>query len=300
MLNRHDHAHEHTLDKRTRACAVEDSVHQSVQAKQAQHAQWAQQKVERESQHAQWAHEKAMREAAWKAERTPLPDSQIHLHAFNPNTADSAELVHLGFTPKMAQSVVHYREKGGRFRKKEDVQNIYHITDELYASLEPFITIPADSVKHDGEHRPYVAKRDTIIFLNNTDTAQLKKLKYISDYTAQQIIWYGEKLGGYVSVDQVREIPNLQRVDSFVVRLRVDTSKVQPLYINQLSVSQLQRHPYIRFEQAKYVREWRHRHGNITSLDTLRDMTDSGKRVFTDDELRRLEPYLSFEPSLPE
>ena len=46
------------------------------------------------------------------------------LFRFNPNTADSATFVMLGLRPRQAMAIIHYRNAGGRFRKKEDFKRI--------------------------------------------------------------------------------------------------------------------------------------------------------------------------------
>ena len=43
------------------------------------------------------------------------------LHAFDPNTLPENELVALGLPKGLAGRIVRYREKGGKFRRKEDM-----------------------------------------------------------------------------------------------------------------------------------------------------------------------------------
>ena len=65
------------------------------------------------------------------------------LFPFNPNTVSLDSLTLLGFSVKQAQTILRYREKGGRFRHKEDFAKIYTVSPEMYERLAPFITIPA-------------------------------------------------------------------------------------------------------------------------------------------------------------
>ena len=65
------------------------------------------------------------------------------LFPFNPNTVSLDSLTLLGFSVKQAQTILRYREKGGRFRRKEDFAKIYTVSPEMYERLAPFITIPA-------------------------------------------------------------------------------------------------------------------------------------------------------------
>ncbi len=64
------------------------------------------------------------------------------LFPFNPNTITLDSLQLLGFSKKQALTIIHYREKGGRFRRKEDFSKIYSVSREKYLELEPYIIIP--------------------------------------------------------------------------------------------------------------------------------------------------------------
>lgn len=61
------------------------------------------------------------------------------LFRFNPNTADSATFVMLGLRPRQAMAIIHYRNAGGRFRKKEDFKRIYTISEGDYDRLFPYM-----------------------------------------------------------------------------------------------------------------------------------------------------------------
>lgn len=61
---------------------------------------------------------------------------------FNPNIASKKDLVELGLDPTIAQRIINFRQKGGRFYKKRDLQKIYGLTKENYRDLESFITLP--------------------------------------------------------------------------------------------------------------------------------------------------------------
>ena len=64
------------------------------------------------------------------------------LFPFNPNTITLDSLQLLGFSKKQALTIIHYREKGGRFRRKEDFSKMYTVSREKYLELEPYIIIP--------------------------------------------------------------------------------------------------------------------------------------------------------------
>lgn len=127
------------------------------------------------------------------------------------------------------------------------------------------------------------------IDLNVADTTALVLLPGIGSYYAKRIVEYRELLGGYVSVEQLKEINGIQ--DS-VLRWFVitDTVPVRKININKLSLSKLRNHPYVSFYQAKAITEYRGSEGDIKSPAQLSFMEE-----FSEQDLIKLEPYLSFE-----
>ena len=130
---------------------------------------------------------------------------------------------------------------------------------------------------HNGEH----------LVLNTADSTALVTVPGIGPYFARKVIWYGERLGGYVSVDQLDEIEGfpLDAKDYFVV----ENACPEKLNINQLSLAALKRHPYINYFQAKAILDYRRLHGPIHSLDDLRLSKD-----FSPEAIARLTPYVEY------
>lgn len=78
-------------------------------------------------------------------------DADPALFHFDPNTATAETLTQLGLSPKVAATIVKYRERGGRFRSAGDLQKIYTLPEEDFERLRPFVRIePATN----GRSRP--------------------------------------------------------------------------------------------------------------------------------------------------
>ncbi len=71
----------------------------------------------------------------------PNDSSVQKLFSFNPNTADMETLTTLGLSPKVATTLIHFREKGGVFFQKEDLKKIYGLKTEDYERLESCIDL---------------------------------------------------------------------------------------------------------------------------------------------------------------
>lgn len=138
--------------------------------------------------------------------------------------------------------------------------------------------VPRHPVKiKEGEH----------VILNTADTTALKTVPGIGPYFARKIVQYGERLGGYVSVDQLDEIEDFPLESKRY--LVIQNAKPRQLNINQLSLNELKRHPYINYYQAKAITDYRRLHGPIQSLDDLRLSKD-----FPQEAIDRLTPYVAY------
>lgn len=259
------------------------------------------------------AEQDSIRKAAWR-QKYPRDTIAIRMQVFDPNTADSSTLVHLGLKKWQASNMLKYRAKGGRYRQAEDMKKLYGMTDSMYQALLPYIQIDTMAVKQyrdsvrksridttqsDSVPRYISPKRDTVLNLRTADTTELKLIRGIGSYRAKQIVRYRQQLGGFTHVEQLREIKALQPLlidtlsaDSLLAHFWLDSIIVEPLSVNSIGVERLQRHPYLSFEQAKAIYELRRRKVRLNSIEALEQLD-----CFTPEELLRVAPYLSFKPN---
>lgn len=152
-------------------------------------------------------------------------------------------------------------------------------SDSLFLS-DSLFTKPLFPVTHE--------KRDTILELNLADTSSLQFIRGIGPTRAKQIVRYREQLGGFASINQLAEIQGLP-FDSISPHFTVDTSLIRPLQLNFSSLRALNRHPYIRYEQARQIEDLRHRRTIRSEADLLQ------RGIFSATELLRLRPYLRYD-----
>ena len=231
----------------------------------------------------------------------PLPVRHVETFPFDPNTADSSQLIRLGLQSWQVRNIYKYRARGGVYRKKEDFARLYGLTVKDYHRLEPYIRISSDyqpaatlvGDKANGTNGAngtlYPKKIDSTqhVVLNTADTTTLRQVPGIGIYFAKEIVRYGQRLGGYVSVDQLDEIADFPQASKkyFVVQ----QAHPKKLNVNQLTLQQLRRHPYINYYQARAIKEYCRLHGPLKSLDDLRLSRD-----FPPEVIQRLAPYVTF------
>ena len=222
----------------------------------------------------------------------------IHLRPFDPNTADSITLRELGLAPRQAGNILRYRAAGGIYRRAEDLQKLYWMTDSMYLALKPYISIDSAYMAFQRDSMPrWPAKRDTVVELNSVDSAGLRAIKGVGGATARVILRYREDLGGYVDTAQLREINDYYDYvfwdipwDSILPHTRVCRDSVRLLRVNSLSVRRLAAHPYLRFEDAKAIYTLRRNRFTLDSIGELRTIP-----TLPDSVIEKIAPYLSFE-----
>ena len=81
---------------------------------------------------------------------------------FDPNTADSTQLLRLGLQPWQVHNIYKYRSRGGIYRKKEDFAKLYGLTVKDYRRLEPYIRISSDYLPASTLIKEERQERDTL------------------------------------------------------------------------------------------------------------------------------------------
>ena len=137
-------------------------------------------------------------------------------------------------------------------------------------------------------------KDSEYIFLNETDTAQWKKVPGIGSAYAARIVKYNKLLGGFTSITQLREVYGIDdelfdNISLYVMEEDNIINKCKKLEVNKLEFKEIVAHPYIDYEQTKAIVNLRRRIGNITSIDELAMLDE-----FTPEDIKRISHYLQF------
>lgn len=77
-----------------------------------------------------------------KAEGKATMEKAVMAKKININTADAQALSNLkGIGPELAQRILDYRSKSGKFKNIEEVKNVKGIGDKIYSQIAPLITV---------------------------------------------------------------------------------------------------------------------------------------------------------------
>jgi len=225
--------------------------------------------------------------------------STPELFDFDPNTADSTTLLRLGLQPWQVRNIYKYRASGGVYRRPVDFARLYGLTRKQYLALEPYIHISSDYAPASSLYQPETRETaDTVshhkhklaagesIDLNAADTTLLQRVPGIGSYFSHQIMSYRNRLGGFYSSHQLLEIDNFPQQALPFFKISGDVNRIN---VNQLTLNELRRHPYINYYQARAIVDYRRLRGPLKALDDLRLLHD-----FTPADIERLSHYVSF------
>lgn len=217
----------------------------------------------------------------------PQTDTTL-LVSFDPNKASFGTLKSLGFSEKQAATLISFRQKGGKFRKKSDIGKIYGVDEGMVNRLMPYILIDQNNIY--GDENFQVQKKRTD--LNKCDSTELEGLPGIGPVLAGRIIKYRKLLGGFVSVNQLREVYGLSdSTFSFISsRVEADSSKISFIYINKATYKELIRHPYFERYDVQSVIKYRDLNGKINEFAELLE-----NKIITGEKTKKIRPYLVFE-----
>lgn len=215
------------------------------------------------------------------------------LYKFDPNSASYDTLTALGLSGKQARTIVSYRKKGGMFRQPSDLKKAYGIDESTFARLSPYISIEQRNGGSVGTETGVISdqKKREKIDLNSADSATLVRLPGIGPVLSPRIIKYRKLLGGFISVEQLKEVYGLDEEKYKLVEEKViaDTSKVTRIYINNAGLKELSKHPYLNRYDVQSIIKFRVLKGRITDIGELIE-----NKVLSEDKAKRISPYVKF------
>lgn len=226
-----------------------------------------------------------------------LSDQPIHLFRFDPNTATVEQFDSLGLSERQVSRIINYRTKGGKFRIKSDLKKIYGIDSMWFRNVYAYIALPdkkEEKLKEAFDKKIEKPKTEIAQFdLNKADTSQLIKIYGIGPKLAIRITKYRDKLGGFVTMNQLKEVYGL---DSLVIENLQKKSFIDPgfrpttLNFNQASEQELAAHPYLNWQIAKSIATYRFQHGPFKSSSDLTKI-----KLLTEQVLDKMKPYFTLE-----
>ncbi len=225
--------------------------------------------------------------------------ADVRYFRFDPNGLPYESWKQLGLSDRQIAVIKHFEAKGGRFYKKEDLQKIYSLSAADYARLLPYVDIAGEpykrssykSFKHRGARPERIMEA---VEINTADSATLESLKGIGPAFASRIIKYRNRLGGFYAREQLKEVYGIDSLTytGLQRQLVVNSAAIQQLDINQATIGQLRRYPYLSYKQTSAIIQYRRQHGPYRSAEDLKKIA-----ILPDEVIQKILPYLIFSGS---
>jgi len=211
-----------------------------------------------------------------KSSSRPVPTEP-----FDPDTMSISSWQNLGLSERQSEVLVSYRNRLGGFYNINQLYEAYVLDSNRVNDWKPFLVF--------NKKKPVEKKLE----INSASREEFMELKGIGEKLSERIIAYREKLGGFVSIDQIAEVYGLsaETFEKIKPKLRVDLSLVQKLNLNDLDVKTLAQHPYISFAMAKLIVNYREQHGPYEKVEDLLN-----SKGIEPQDVKKIEAYAIFAP----
>lgn len=199
---------------------------------------------------------------------------------FRVDTATVACFVALGFSERQAEAI-RYRDQADGLRDEAGLRACYMIADSVADLLLPYVIFP---------ERETLERRGPVE-INGADSAALRSVAGIGPKSVGAILRYRERLGGFHSVEQLAEIPQVTEAnfERIVQQIYCDSCKIRKIDINFAAPSALKGHPYIPPVALRRLLSKRQLKGGWSTAEELVE-----DHILTPKEAERLAPYLRF------
>ncbi|WP_445454013.1 helix-hairpin-helix domain-containing protein [Flavobacterium sp. 25HG05S-40] len=219
------------------------------------------------------------------------------IYPFNPNFITDFKGYKLGMSVDEIDRLLDYRKQNKFVNSAQEFQAVTKVSDSLLKIMAPYFKFP-DWVKNKkSEATSYTkntyARVDKIVVLdiNQATKEDLMKVYGIGDKISDRILEQKQKLGAFVSMEQMQDIWGLspevieKMNGSFVVKNTVNAKKIN---INDASVKELSQFPFFRYSLAKEIVIFRTMNGSIKIEDLPKI------KGFPVDKIKIIALYLEF------
>lgn len=247
-----------------------------------------------------------------------LPATDPRPFPFDPNTLQASGWQRLGIPDKVIRTILNYLSKGGQFRKPADLGKIYGMRPVDARRLLPYVKIELPQWRSAGlsgrtpwnqarrqfpdsadrslnkaslTFPPVRRKRYSNLDINTADTIAWSGFPGIGTKLAARIVNYRDKLGGFYSSEQVGEtwaLPDstFQKIKPW---LQCSPASLRKIRINEATVEELKQHPYLRWNLANAIVQYRQQHGAFRSATDLQ-----GIILMTPLLITKIAPYIEY------
>jgi DNA uptake protein ComE-like DNA-binding protein len=134
-------------------------------------------------------------------------------------------------------------------------------------------------------------RRELALDINRCDSVSLMALPGIGPVLSARIIKYRNLIGGYVSVNQLKEVYGLPEETFNLIApvLMTDSLGIRKIKINKAEYKELIRHPYFKRDEVASILKYRELKGKISDIGEMIE-----NNLISAETGRKIRPYLDF------
>lgn len=209
---------------------------------------------------------------------------------FDPNLYTITDWMYLGLSKKQAASVLKFGKYG--FKSNEQLSKVFVIPKQLFDLIKDS-TIYGMKKGFLVSATTHEVKKETVIHLlelNSASEEELLAIPGIGPFFAKNILKQREKLGGFISLNQLLECWKFddEKLAEVKPYMKVDPSLVQKLNINTATAEEFKKHPYFTWNLANSLYKIRKQKGAYSSLEEIKESV-----LMTEELYIKLKPYLT-------
>jgi len=209
---------------------------------------------------------------------------------FDPNLYTITDWIYLGLSKKQAASVLKFGKYG--FKSNEQLSKVFVIPKQLFDLIKDS-TIYGTKKGFLVSATTHEVKKETVIHLlelNSASEEELLAIPGIGPFFAKNILKQREKLGGFISLNQLLECWKFddEKLAEVKPYMKVDPSLVQKLNINTATAEEFKKHPYFTWNLANSLYKIRKQKGAYSSLEEIKESV-----LMTEELYIKLKPYLT-------
>ncbi|MBA0884349.1 ComEA family DNA-binding protein [Flavobacterium undicola] len=204
------------------------------------------------------------------------------IYLFNPNFITDYKGYKLGMSVVELDRLHAFRKDNKYVNSAKEFQTVTGVSDSLLVVISPYFKFP-DWVKNkptsklvafsNTNPKVFSKKEKTVVKdINQATQEDLIKVYGIGDAISMRILKFKESLGGFVSMDQMKEVWGLspEVIQSLNASFKVGTlSNIKKIDINNASMKELAQFPYFKYNLAREIVIYRSMNGDIKNVADL-------------------------------
>jgi DNA uptake protein ComE-like DNA-binding protein len=202
------------------------------------------------------------------------------IYPFNPNFITDYKGYKLGMSVPEIDRLLAFRKENKYVNSAKEFQAVTKVSDSLLSAISPYFKFP-DWVNKKKEFKNYknypntaFAKKEKIVIIdiNKATQEELIKIYGIGEAISLRILKFKESLGGFVSMEQMKDVWGLspEVIENLNSHFKVSAlPNVKKVDINNASIKELSQFPYFNYQIAKQIVTFRSMNGDIKNIDDL-------------------------------